>query len=239
MNEHIRKLLPFTILFLLIGLVYFTNIHHDISLDKLRKGQDRLIHIATTYPIFTHAAFILIYIVSVCLIIPDSTILTLIGGYIFPLPVAIIYTVVAETVGAIIFFTVFHSAFTDSLIKRERPLFSKMRKKFHHHSASYLLFLRFSHVLPFWLTNVAAAYFKVSYSTFIWTTFVGVIPLAFLLSDAGHNLHYLFDTNPHLTLGDLFTTQMKLILVALGIISLLPIIIQKFKKKKKRWTLRK
>jgi len=234
MKDHLRHLLPFAILILLIMVVYFTNFHHKLNLDNFQAGEARLLNVAATYPIFTHVFFIGFYIISVCLVIPDSTMMMVLGGFLFPIPVAILYAVVAETVGAIIFFAIFHAAFTDKLIKKEKPLFSKMRKGFQTHSASYLLFLRLSHICPFWLTNIAAAYFKIPYWTFAWTTFLGVIPLTIFLTIAGHDLSNLFAQNIHLTLGDLFTTPMKLSLLGIGLASLIPILWKKYACKKKR-----
>lgn len=108
-----------------------------------------------------------------------------------------------------------------------------MRKKFTEHDISYLLFLRFSHVLPFWLTNVCAAYFKISFKTFVWTCFVGVIPLSVILADAGHSLSVLFAENRYLTITDIFTPEIKFALLALGLLALLPIVYQNIRHRKK------
>lgn len=233
MKDHLRHLLPFSILVLLMLVVYFTNWHYALNLDTIWKAETRLTVFSSHYPLLTHLIFLGFYIISVCLVIPDSTLLTLLGGLLFPLPVAILYAVVAETVGAIVVFAIFKAAFTDRWLEKERPFFSKMRKGFQAHSASYLLFLRLSHICPFWLTNIGAAYLKIPYWTFSWTTLIGVIPLAAFLSEAGHNLSHTFAHNSHPTIADLFTTPMKLSLVGLGVLSLLPLVWKKYMHKKK------
>lgn len=233
MHKNVKHLIPFAVLILLILIVYLTNLHHAFSLNRIQEEQGRLIHFVHSHPILSPLIFITIYIISVCLVIPDSTILSLVGGLVFPLPLAVIYIVFAETVGGTIFFGILREVFRTTLIKSERPFFKKMRLKFNKHSISYLMFLRLSHVFPFWLTNVCASYFSVSYKTFIWTCLIGVIPLTVILADAGHSLSVLFAQNRLLTLSDIFTTQVKFALLALGLIALFPIFYQNVIKRKK------
>jgi len=229
--KKIKHFIPFLILIVLIAVVYFSNIHHEFTLDNLRHYQQKLLEFVQRHPFLSPLIFVSFYIISVCLIIPDSTILTLLGGLVFPLPLAVLYAVFSETVGATIFFAIFHGIFGESLIQRERPFLNKMRKNFVKHNVSYLLFLRLSHILPFWLTNVCAAYFKVRYRTFIWTTLVGVIPLSYLLAEAGHSLSKIFATERSVTLADVFTTPMKTTLFLLGILALFPILYKRWRAK--------
>jgi uncharacterized membrane protein YdjX (TVP38/TMEM64 family) len=94
------------------------------------------------------------------------------------------------------------------------------------------MFLRLSHVFPFWLTNVCAAYFDIRLRTFIWTCFVGVIPLSVILADAGRSLQMLFAKNRYLSISDIFTPEIKLAFIVAGLIALAPIIYQKIRGRK-------
>jgi len=235
-SKNIKRLIPFVVLILMIVLVYVTNVHEIFTLDWLRKKERILANYVQFHPILSVLIYMGFYIFSVCLIIPDSTILTLLAGLVFPLPLAITYAVLSETIGATIFFWIFQSAFGSSFLKRERPFVSKLRKRFKKNAMSYLLFLRLSHVVPFWLTNVAAAYFKINYWTFVWTTCVGVIPLTAILANAGRSLSVLFAQNIKLKLSDIFTTEMKIALLILGVLALCPIVYKYFIQRKK-WKL--
>ncbi|MBS0629672.1 MAG: VTT domain-containing protein [Verrucomicrobia bacterium] len=226
-----KHLVPFVVLILLMLIVYVTDLHQELSLGRIREYQHKLVEFVQVHQIIAPVIFILFYVFSVCLILPDSTILSLVGGLVFPLPLAIIYIVVAETIGGTIFFAILYNVLEG--VKPKKPFLKKMRQKFQQHQISYLLFLRFSHVLPFWLTNVCAAYFKVSLRTFVWTCFVGVIPLSLILADAGHSLSVLFSENKFLTLTDIFTTEIKIALFVLGLLALAPIVYQNWRKKRK------
>lgn len=232
MHKNVKRFLPFTLLLFLIGLLYLTNFYHLISLETLRQKHAHLLHFLQKHPISSHFLYVGFYLFSVCLIIPDSSILTLLGGLVFPLPLAIFYSVFCETVGAFIFFVIFSTIFGSGWIEYERPFLYKLRKGFQQNSASYLLFLRFSHLLPFWFINLTAAYFKVHSKTFIWTTLIGVIPLSIILGNAGHSLSKTFAKDTPLHMGDLFTVEMKISLLFLGLLALIPIVYKKWIKKK-------
>ena len=233
MSLNIKRIIPFIILVTLIVIVYLTNVHHELTLEWLRTEQQSLFAYVQGHPILSPFIFLGIYILSVCLVIPDSTILTLLGGLVFPLPLAIAYSVIAETVGATLFFMIFQWVFGITFIKRERPILKKVRKNFRKHHVSYLLFLRLSHVIPFWTTNVCAAYFHINYRTFIWTTFVGVLPLSAIMAEAGHSLAAVFAKNGPLHIEDVFTTPIKIALFTLGLIALSPLVYKKITGRKK------
>lgn len=233
MNRHVRRFLPFFVLIVLVLILYVTNLHQAFTLENLQKEQHRLTSFVHDHPFTAPLLYIGIYIVSVCLIIPDSTILTLLAGMVFPLPLAVIYAVFSETVGASLFFFIFYSAFGKTLFQRERPFLNKMRKQFKRHGASYLLFLRISHVVPFWLTNLGAAYFRVRFWTFLWTCLIGVIPLTYVLADAGRSLSHAFASQEKISLDSIFTTQLKLSLLVMGLLAFVPILYKKFRKKRK------
>jgi uncharacterized membrane protein YdjX (TVP38/TMEM64 family) len=230
-------ILPFLILILIILIVYLTDFHKILSLQNLKKEQLRLFSFVLSHPLISPLIFISVYTISVSLVIPDSTILNLLGGMVFPVPLAIIYTCLSETLGALIFFTILRYLFNTPFKIKERPFFQKMRQKFLSHPSIYLLFLRLSHIIPFWLINASASYYKVRYWTFIWTCFVGVFPLAFLLAEAGHTISRVFAKPGIPLLGDIFTYKMKILLVLISLISFIPIaykyIYTKIKKRKK------
>ena len=55
-------------------------------------------------PFLRPFTFIMLLILSVCFVVPDSIILGVIAGFLFPLPLAILYIISAETLGAWLYF---------------------------------------------------------------------------------------------------------------------------------------
>lgn len=234
MNLRVKHIIPFAVLAAAIALVYITNLHEYFTIDMLQKEQKNLLDYLHEYPFLFRIIFILIYVVSVILVIPDSTILTLLGALTFPFWEALLLALSCETLGALAFFAIFHTTFKTPVMRREDKILRKIRKGFSNNTASYLLCLRVSHLIPFWLTNVAAAYFKVRYKTFIWTTFVGVIPYTYIVANAGRSLAKVFAKDQMIEFSDMFTTQVKVALIFLGIVALIPILFKKYLHRK-RW----
>jgi uncharacterized membrane protein YdjX (TVP38/TMEM64 family) len=219
-------------LLLLILIVYISNWHQYITLEWIHTEAERLRSLVNEHPFLAPLIFCSIYVLSVILIIPDSSLLTILGGLLFPLPLALTYALVCETLGAWIFFFIFKCFFKKSFLKEKWKQLKKLHREFKKNSVGYLIFLRVSHILPFWLTNIGAAYFKVNPWTFIWTCFVGVIPITYVLANAGHRLQELFATHPSLTLSDIFTPQVKLALFFIGLLAFIPLIFHKWVRRK-------
>jgi uncharacterized membrane protein YdjX (TVP38/TMEM64 family) len=74
---------------------------------------------------------------------------------------------------------------------------------------------------------LGAGLLQVKIKTFIWTTFVGVLPLTYFLTEGGASLSSYFETHTFFMLKDIFTTQLKIALIVLGCFALLPIIYKK------------
>jgi uncharacterized membrane protein YdjX (TVP38/TMEM64 family) len=234
MNRRIVGIIPFAIILILILIFYLSGFYHQLNFDTIKSEHVRWKMFVSNHPWLSAFYFMGIYIISVMLIIPDSTILTLLGGFLFPLPLAVIYSCVAETIGATMFFLAARLAFVETLGKRKGYFMHAMQRKFQANQAYYLLFLRLSHLLPFWLINLSAGIFHVRTSIFIWTTFVGVVPLTFFIAESGASLSKYFETHTHFTLKGVFTPELKIALIALGCIVLLPVVYKKFIKSKKK-----
>ena len=85
-----------------------------------------------------------------------------------------------------------------------------MEKGFQENAANYLLFLRLVPLFPFWLVNLAPAFFGIKLKTFLWTTFIGIIPGSFVYAQAGVGLGAIFDTDKPFSIDTIFNWQMKI-----------------------------
>ncbi len=235
MSRKIIAAIPFALIALFILIFYLSGGLQMFNFDTIQQEHLKWKTFVDQHPVLSAIYFIGIYIASVVLILPDSTFLTLLAGFLFPMPLAIAYACLSETIGATIFFLAVKLAYTETLGKKKKTFFQRMRSKAQHDQVYYLLFFRFSHLLPFWVINAGAGIFRVRTLTFVWTTLVGVLPLSFFIADAGGSLSKYFETHAHFHLKEVFTTQLKIALIALGCIALLPILYKKFKPKKKLW----
>lgn len=229
MNRKFIALLPFVLILVFILLFYLSGAYHFFTFPLIQQEYLRWKAFVHAHLFLSSLYFIGVYVISVILVIPDSTILTILGGFLFPMPLAICYVCLSETLGGTLFFLAARLAFIETLGKKKIFGFNRMEKKFQENQVSYLLFFRFSHLLPFWFINLCAGLFHLRTWTFIWTTFIGVFPLTYFLVESGSSLSKYFETHTHFILKEIFTPQLKIALIVLGCLAFLPMLIKKLK----------
>ena len=227
-----KRFLPIFIILALMAIAYFTGVTRYLTFESLKAKHDQLSAFVELHPTLTPFLFICVYIVATALSLPGGLFLSLIGGFLFEVPWSTLYVVIGATIGAALLFLSARTALGNALQKRAGPILKKMEAGFHENAASYLLFLRFVPVFPFWIVNLAPAFFNVSLWTYIWTTFVGIIPGAFVFTQAGSGLSAIFASNAGFSLSNIFNLKVKIALIALALFALLPIAIKKIRKKK-------
>ena len=213
-----------------MAIVYFSGAYQYLSFETLKEHHVALKTFVAAHPFSVPLAYMLVYIVATALSIPGALFLSLLGGYLFSQPFSTLYVVFSATCGATIIFFAARTAFGDSLRKKASPFLKKVESGFQQNAASYLLFLRLVPLFPFWFVNIAPAFFGVSLRTFVWTTFVGIIPGAFVFTFAGGGLEEIFESGNEFSIATVFNTQVKIALLLLGILALLPIVVKKLRK---------
>ncbi len=229
--QRLKKFVPITVVVLLAIVVWSSGLGKHINFETLKEYRRQLKDFVAMYPMAAPAIYMLVYAVSIALSVPWASFLSLTGGFLFLQPFSTLYTVTAATIGACGIFLAAKTAFGEMLQKRAGPLLKKLEAGFQENAISYLFFLRLVPLFPFWLVNLAPALVGVSLRVFFWTTFLGIIPGAFVYTQAGAGLGAIFDTEGSFSIDAVFNTQIKIALAALGIFALIPVVIKKFRKK--------
>ncbi len=235
MNLKKRRLLgliPLAILLIVILGLYFSGAFPTIDFETLKTEQVKYKAYATSHPILASLYFLLIYTLSAALLIPDAILLTLIGGLLFPLPLAILYACIGETLGGTLFFGIVRLACTSFRFIKKSKFLHKIEHQIHNEEIYYLLFFRLSHLLPFWLINFLSAILEVRFWTFLWTLFIGVLPFCIIFSEAGSGFSQYLNTHTSFHISEIFNTQLKITLAAISLCALIPIAIRRWRKKK-------
>jgi uncharacterized membrane protein YdjX (TVP38/TMEM64 family) len=227
-----KRFLPLFILIILMVAAYVFDLANYFSFDQLKAHRESLQLSVSDNPVLAALCFMLIYTLSTALSVPGAAFLSIAGGFLFPQPFATIYVVLGASLGACLIFLAAKTALHDFLKAKAGGLLDSMSEGFQENAASYLLFLRLVPVFPFWLVNLAPAFFGVSLLTFAWTTCIGITPGAFVFTQAGAGLGAIFDSGESFSIGGLFNYQMKIALISLGVFALIPIVIKKIKRKK-------
>lgn len=226
-----KKWLPIAVIIVAMMVVYFLEFDRFFSFEMLKQKREIILNYTQSHPILSPVLFMLIYALVVALSLPAGAIFSIIGGFLFPVPFGMIYVLFGATAGAVGIFLAAKTAFGGLLKKRASRFLQKMEKGFQQNAWSYLLFLRLAFIFPFWLVNLSPAFFAIPLWTFTWTTFVGIIPGSFVYTQAGSGLGEIFDAGQSFTFDTVFNTKMKIAIVCIALISLVPIIVKKYRKK--------
>jgi len=171
-----QRLLPLVIIAAALGGVFATGADSYLSIDSLQQNQAALKDFAASNLYAAIAVTIAVYALSTAISIPGALVLTLLAGFILGTWAGTFAVVLGATIGATLIFTAARNAAGDSLVKKGGPLMAKMEDGFRENAWSYMLILRLVPLFPFFLVNIAPAAFRVPVWTFVWTTFIGIIP---------------------------------------------------------------
>jgi len=231
----ITRLLP--LLLLAAGLVAFfaLGLNEYLTLDLLKENRGALKDWVAANKTQAVLLFITAYIIVAAFSLPLGALLSVAGGFLFGSVFGAMWIVIGATIGATILFVVAKSSLGDALRQRFEGRVKAMEEGFRENAFSYLLLLRLVPLFPFWLVNLAPAFLGVSAVTFIITTFIGIIPGAFVFASIGNGLNALFEAGeqPDLSLLALLSRpDFYIPIIGLAVLSLIPIVYKAFAKKK-------
>lgn len=227
-----RRFLP--LLVILAGLVLFFALGLDrhLSWDTLRQNRQALLDSVALHPARTAALFVLLYAVLTALSVPGASFFTVGGGFLFGPLAGGALAVVAATLGATGIFLAARTALGDFLRRRIGPAMARAEAGFRQNALSYMLFLRLMPVFPFWMVNLAAAFLAVPLRVFVFGTAVGIIPGTFVYASVGNGLGAVLDAGGRPDLSLILHKEILLPIVALALLSLVPVIYRAVKARK-------
>jgi uncharacterized membrane protein YdjX (TVP38/TMEM64 family) len=246
----LRRYGPPLLVVALLLLVLLKGWHGQLSLENVIVLRDRFQQLLSQHPVVSLAAYIGLYTLLVALSIPCGVVMTLTGGLLFGWLAGALAAIVGASLGAILVFLMARTAVGDSLHKRAGPWLAKLSEGFRKDALAYMLFLRLVPAFPFWFVNIAPAVLGVPLGTFVLGTVIGIIPATFAFATAGAGLDsvILAAKTKHaacvaakgaeacpfkLHASSLLTTELVLALVLVGLVALMPVIVKKWKQRRK------
>ena len=215
-------------------LLFAFDVGSLLNLESLREHKHWLSQqVAANLPLAA-LIFALTYACSTALSLPAGLMLTLIGGFLFGILLGSLLVVTGATLGAVAVFLAARTAFGDVLRRRAGPLLRKLQDGLQQDALSYLLVLRLIPLFPFWLVNIAPAFFGVSLRVYTLATVIGILPATVIYCSIGAGLGALLDENLDLeSLGRIILEpQYILPLIGLALLSLLPIGYRRWKRRR-------
>ena len=141
------------------------------------------------HPISAASIFLLSYVLTAALSLPQGALLTVTGGLLFGTVLGFILTIIGATTGASILLVVLRTAFGATLGRQRRRIPEKLQARLARDGFSYLLALRLVPLFPFWLVNLAAAVAGIRLVVFVPATLLGIAPVSFAMSWIGAGIN--------------------------------------------------
>ena len=227
----VRRFLPLAVIVLATGLFLALNLQRFLSFDTLRDNRDTLQAFVGENAVVAVLIYMAIYMVAVALSLPGGLVLTVTGGFLFGNVFGTLWAVIGATIGATGIFLAARTALGDSLRKKAGPALKRMEDGFRKDAFNYLLFLRLVPLFPFFIVNLVPAFLGVPTHTFIIATLIGIIPGTFVFAQVGRGLDSVLATGGEPDISTVLTTDVVIALVALAVLSIVPVIVKRLRRK--------
>jgi uncharacterized membrane protein YdjX (TVP38/TMEM64 family) len=228
-GSGLKRWLPLLVLALAVTAVFALGLGRYLTWEAFRDNREWLLDAIARMGIAATLLYILVYTVVAALSVPGAAVLTITGGFLFGTWLGGLYSLIGATIGGSIVFLIARTSVGDLLRERAGSALRKLEAGFREDSASYLLFLRLVPLFPFWLVNLVPAFFDVSLRSFVIFSFIGMAPGSFVYSSVGAGAGALFAEGRTPDLHIIFQWQVLGPLVALALLSLVPVVYKRIK----------
>ena len=227
------RFLPLAILLAGLTLGYSLGWHEFLTLATIAESRDALKAMVAEDQALSAATFFLVYTLAVAFSFPAASVLSVLAGFLFGWLAATVLVVCAATLGATALFLTARSACGDFLRRKISGKAAALAEGFEKDAFSYLLVLRLTPVVPFFLLNIAPALFNVSLRTYVLATLIGILPGTLAYCWLGEGLDSVIAAadaaGREPSLGDLATPQITVAFVALALVAALPLVVRKLR----------
>ena len=205
---------------------------HYVTFAALAEHRGWLCRLVARRGVVAALLYSVAYAVLVALSLPGGAVLTFAGGFLFGTWVGGMCAVIGATLGATALFLAVRAGLgpntVGGLAPSAGPFLARLEAGFRAHAFSYLLALRLIPLFPFWLINLAPALAGVGLPTYLLATFIGIIPATFVYASLGNGFGKVVEA-PDANV--LFKPGVLLPILALGVLALVPVWYQRWRRK--------
>ncbi len=188
---------------------------HWLSFDFLKAQQADLTRRFVEQPWQTAGLYMAVYVLGAVLLIPSAAMLSIAAGAIFGPLWGIPLVLVSATLGATLAFLAARYLGRDLIRERLGDRLDAFNHGIQLEGGFYLFALRLIAICPYVLINPAMGLTPMPLRTFVWVSFVGMIPVMSLYVNAGTRLGQVGSP------ADLFSAEVLVSFALLGLVPLL------------------
>jgi uncharacterized membrane protein YdjX (TVP38/TMEM64 family) len=222
-----KQIITSLLILMILVIIWYAGIAPCLNLTTIQQKGDYLIAMVNAHYAAAVALYILLFTLCIFLGFPVVLPFSVLSGYLFEHWWGILYALIGVTAGSMAYFVSARHAFSKTIQNSYATQLTRFKERVATYGSYYLLFIHFITVIPYVIINTLAALADVPIVTFFWTTVIGAIPSIWLYNSAGKQLKTIRST------CDIIQPKFFLILLVLAIVSLMPIVIHKYRTKQK------
>lgn len=219
---------PILIVFVVAVAGAFTLREH-LDFETLADNRARLLALRDAQYGGAVVMFMAAYIAIVAFSLPGGTVATLTGGFLFGIFPGVAFNVVAATIGAVAVFVAARAGFGAAIadkIERRGGAAARLQSALRDNEWSVLLLMRLVPAVPFFLANLIPAFVGTRLWRFAVTTFIGIIPAAFVFTSVGAGLGDVFASGGTPDLSIIFTPKVLFPILGIAALAALPMVLR-------------
>lgn len=228
-----RRYLPIIVIAAGLAAGYAAGLHTYLSLEVLAEKRDTLVAYVKDNFALSLAVYFAAYVLAVAFSFPAASVLTIFGGFLFGWLAGGIVTAFAATIGASAVFLAAKSAFGDVLRRKAGGFLNRLADGFEKDALSYLFVLRLAPVFPFFVVNIAPAFFGVPLRTYLIATFFGILPGTFAYAWLGQGVDSVLvaasEAGREVSVGDLVTPEITFAFAAMALVAAIPPVLRRLR----------
>ena len=227
-KSGMMRRLPMIILLVVAAIGAFT-LKDYLSFETLRDNRESLIAFRDNNFFLTVLVFVAAYVAIVALSLPGSTVATLTGGFLFGTAFGTVFNVMSAGTGAVLIFLAARYGFGEKLgakLESSDGAIKKIKDGIDENQWSMLFLIRLVPAVPFFVANLLPAFLEVPLHRFAVSTFIGIIPGAFVFTSVGAGLGAVFEAGETPNLGIIFEPHIILPILGLSVLAALPIVLK-------------
>lgn len=186
MKNWYKKIIIFVIIIITVFFLWYDNslIHYFLEEQK------KITFLIDEFFIISCLFYFVIYVFLISFSVPVGFFLSFFSGYLFGFYFGSLISIFGATVGSYVIFNLIKYNFKQikSFEKKYSFIYENANFGINNNNYKYMFFLRIFPFVPFWLANLIPPLIGVRDIPFLITTFIGIMPMSFLIVFSGSNL---------------------------------------------------
>jgi len=205
MKGKLSKIIVILIVAALVLLFFAFNLQQYLTIDYLKPQQLAFADYYSRHTGFTIFAYMTIYVIVTALSLPGATVMTLAGGALFGLWLALLIVSFASTIGATLAFLAARFILRDYVQGKFGDKLTAINAGVKKEGAFYLFTLRLIPLFPFFVINMVMGLTPIRTATYYIVSQIGMLAGTFVYVNAGTQLGKIESLKGILSPGLLFS----------------------------------